>query len=231
MTFYHFLNCLALAYAPYFVVYRSTSLAEENLYFACVQAGFAYAATQICKMVLLAGIMPNTTSEKFILSQALMRAIIDTACSSAGMHLILKKIRSGTDQKILAVATGWSFVNAVVTFLIPLWMDARGPEFEWAYIQMSLNANVKMISTAVLVALIWMALGAKGKGTAQAYQDQKPFVIALICITMILPVISEYLVELTVLTAWTALGLEAAVFTTLALGIKILYERNKPKID
>ena len=46
MTVYHFLNCAILTYAPYVVVFKSTSLAEESKIQECTRGGMAYAATK-----------------------------------------------------------------------------------------------------------------------------------------------------------------------------------------
>lgn len=47
MTFYHFGNCLALAYAPFHMTYRYTGLADYAAFWKCVQAGFLYTFTQV----------------------------------------------------------------------------------------------------------------------------------------------------------------------------------------
>ena len=33
-----------------------------------------------------------------------------------------------------------------MTRLVPLWVGARGVEFDWKYIQMSFDANVSLVS-------------------------------------------------------------------------------------
>lgn len=34
--------------------------------------------------------------------------------------------------------------------VVPLWVGARGVEFDWKYIQMSLDSNVSLVSTDVV---------------------------------------------------------------------------------
>ena len=36
-----------------------------------------------------------------------------------------------------------------MTRLIPLWVGARGVEFDWKYIQMSFDANVSLVSDVI----------------------------------------------------------------------------------
>ena len=39
-----------------------------------------------------------------------------------------------------------------MTRLVPLWVGARGVEFDWKYIQMSFDANVSLVSDSHLIA-------------------------------------------------------------------------------
>lgn len=42
--------------------------------------------------------------------------------------------------------SGWATAELVMTRLVPLWVGARGVEFDWKYIQMSFDANVSLVS-------------------------------------------------------------------------------------
>ena len=42
MTFYHFGNCMALAYAPYYLTYKFAGLSEYGAFWKCVTAGGVY---------------------------------------------------------------------------------------------------------------------------------------------------------------------------------------------
>ena len=37
-------------------------------------------------------------------------------------------------------------MELAVTRIVPLWVGARGVEFDWKYIQMSFDANVSLVS-------------------------------------------------------------------------------------
>ena len=39
-----------------------------------------------------------------------------------------------------------------MTRLVPLWVGARGVEFDWKYIQMSFDANVSLVSVSHCIA-------------------------------------------------------------------------------
>lgn len=45
------------------------------------------------------------------------------------------------------VCLGWAFAEAIISYLAPLWMGARGVEFSWANIQMGMRSNVGVVSS------------------------------------------------------------------------------------
>ena len=46
---------------------------------------------------------------------------------------------------VVIVFLGWATAELVMTRLLPLWVGARGVEFNWKYIQMSFDANVSLV--------------------------------------------------------------------------------------
>ena len=40
---------------------------------------------------------------------------------------------------------GWASAELVMTRLLPLWVGARGVEFDWKYLQMSFDANISLV--------------------------------------------------------------------------------------
>lgn len=40
---------------------------------------------------------------------------------------------------------GWATAELAVTRLLPLWVGARGMEFDWKYMQMSFDANICLV--------------------------------------------------------------------------------------
>lgn len=65
MTFFHFANCVILAYAPYFIAYKYSSLSEYSSIWKCAQASAVYLLTQFIKMMVLATFFPTTDTEDF----------------------------------------------------------------------------------------------------------------------------------------------------------------------
>ena len=81
-----------------------------------------------------------------------------------GLHFVITRLLGKTDLKFLVAALGWTSAELIVTKLVlffvqnfdpmlrflfhrflPLWVGARGIEFDWKYIQMSLDSNVALV--------------------------------------------------------------------------------------
>ena len=80
-----------------------------------------------------------------------------------GLHFVITRVCAKTDSKYLVAALGWTSAELIVTKFVltdvetagiilgfrrflPLWVGARGVEFDWQYIQMSLDANITLVS-------------------------------------------------------------------------------------
>lgn len=42
---------------------------------------------------------------------------------------------------------GWASAEFLTTKLIPLWVGAKGIEFDWKYTQLSLDSNISLVCT------------------------------------------------------------------------------------
>lgn len=53
--------------------------------------------------------------------------------------------------QILGAEGVWMLENPLFAFLscIPLWVGARGIEFDWKYIQMSIDSNISLVRSPV----------------------------------------------------------------------------------
>ncbi|EDO34164.1 predicted protein [Nematostella vectensis] len=157
MTLFHFGNCLALAYFPYFIVYKCSGLSEYSPFWRCVKAGGAYIVTQLCKMLVLATFFPTSDilpgSIDYI--GEFLRSTVDFA-DLVGLYLVMTKIAGKGELKVLVAGLGWSTAELIMTRLLPLWVGARGVEFDWKYMQMSFDANISLIHHIAIAALVWL---------------------------------------------------------------------------
>lgn len=156
MTFFHFINCSLLTYVPFFIVYKSTVLAEQSLMSTCVRGAFGFIATQLCSMILVATFIPNFDSDAFDMKKELASLVVNMG-DIVGIYLALTMVKgnNGNDQKVLGIGLGWSFGEAILSKFLPLWIGARGLEFSWEHTMSGVEANSAMLLTIVLTALVW----------------------------------------------------------------------------
>jgi len=158
MTFYHFINCFALAYVPHFFTYKYSKLSEYGAFWKCVQAGSTYVFVQLCKMVLLATFFPAGESgaeQGTDIIAELLKASVDIG-DLLGIHLVMSRVAARGDIKVLVAGVGWATAELLLTRVLPLWVGARGVEFSWRYLIMSLDANVSLIHHLSVAALVWL---------------------------------------------------------------------------
>jgi len=160
MTLYHFANCLALAYTPYYLTYKYTGLAEYGAFWKVAQAGVMYMLTQLAKMIFLATFISmneveeDEADKKFDLIHDFFRATVDIA-DLVGIYIVMQRVSGKGSVKILVAGLGWAMAELILTRLVFLWVGARGVEFDWRYIQKSLDANISLVYFLTLACLVW----------------------------------------------------------------------------
>lgn len=208
MTLFHFGNCVALAYVPYYIVYKCSGLAEYSAFWKCVQAGGAYLFTQLCKMLILATFFPATevTSGGLDVMGELMKSTVDLA-DLVGIHFVMSKIAGKGQLKFMVAGLGWATAELLMTRCLPLWLGARGVEFDWKYIQMSFESNINLLHHIITAMLVWL------RSRSDLQKSFFPIVMTLLALNCYRPVIVEILIHAGGLGSWPLL-LAKALFTT-----------------
>ena len=161
MTLYHFANCLALAYTPYYLTYKYMGLSDYGAFWKVGQASLMYILTQLAKMLFLATFFPMSDMEEeegehqFDFLNDFLRATVDIA-DLVGIYLVMSRVAGKGSVKVLVAGLGWGFAELVLTRLVFLWVGARGVEFDWKYIQKSFDANISLLHFISLSGLVWM---------------------------------------------------------------------------
>jgi len=169
MTFYHFGNCIALAYLPYYLAYKHSGLSEYGAFWKCIQTGFIYAFTQLCKMLVLATFfpIPNGPHHESLNSEPAFHDVKDRVGSEffkdsmdlvdlIGMYIALSRIPGRGHMKVLTAGIGWGTAELLLTRAFAIWVGAKGVEFNWRYIQMALDANTSLVHNVAIAALVWL---------------------------------------------------------------------------
>ncbi|XP_003691764.1 transmembrane protein 147 [Apis florea] len=217
MTLYHFGNCLALVYVPYYLTYKYSGLSEYGAFWKCIQAGGIYIFTQLVKMLALATFFPtadNVGGEGFDLIGEFLKSSIDLA-DLVGILLVLNNIPGKGHAKVLTAGVGWAGAEVLLTRFLLLWVGARGAEFDWKYIQKSLESNINLVQHITTATLVWL----------WSRHDLKrsfvPIVVSMLILTVYRPLILDFLIVFFLTGPWSTLIVKAT--TTFIMGVTTLY--------
>ncbi|XP_055376013.1 BOS complex subunit TMEM147 [Condylostylus longicornis] len=158
MTLYHFGNCIALVYVPYYMTYKYSGLSEYGAFWKCIQAGGIYIFTQLCKMLLLATFFDSenlSLNGSFNILAEFFRNTADIA-DLFGLAFILSRIPGKGHSKLITAGLGWATAEVILSRGIMLWSGARGAEFNWIYIQKCLESNISLMQHISTATLIWL---------------------------------------------------------------------------
>ncbi|KAF7386284.1 hypothetical protein HZH68_013416 [Vespula germanica] len=217
MTLYHFGNCLALVYVPYYMTYKYSGLSEYGAFWKCVQAGGIYIFTQLVKMLALATFFPTADSvgeEGFDLFGEFLKSSIDLA-DLVGILLVLNGIPGKGHAKVLTAGIGWAGAEVLLTRFLLLWVGARGAEFDWKYIQKSLESNINLVQHITTATLVWLW------SRHDLKRSLVPIVICMLLLTVYRPLVLDCLTSLLLAGAWSTLVIKA--LTTLIMGVITLH--------
>ncbi|XP_065915535.1 BOS complex subunit TMEM147-like [Dysidea avara] len=159
MTFFHLGNCVVLSYAPYFITYRYSGLSEYSALLRCVKAGGAYFFTQLVKMLLLATFFPATEAEDAETNDDIVTDLVKATVELIdllGIYYTVTRVVSKGEMRIMATSIGWGSADFLGTRLLPLWFGARGSEFDWIYLQNSLDCNINLLFLVSTTTLLWL---------------------------------------------------------------------------
>lgn len=69
----------------------------------------------------------------------------------AGILLVLNSIPGKGHAKVLTAGIGWAGAEVLLTRFLLLWVGARGAEFDWKYIQKSLESNINLVKNLLSI--------------------------------------------------------------------------------
>jgi len=211
MTLFHFANCLALAYVPYFVTYKYSGLSEYGAFWKCIQAGAAYVITQLCKMLILATFFPASDRVGGIdVLGEMLKSTVDLA-DLLGLHFVMTKIVGKGEVKFLVAGIGWATAELILTRCFPLWVGARGLEFDWKYIQLSFDSNINLVQHLTTATLVWLW------SRTDLNRSFFPVVLSLLIFSTYKSLLLEFIGQILGLGSWTMLLVKT--ITTFVIGL------------
>eukprot|EP01006_Ploeotia_vitrea_P046721 TRINITY_DN67056_c6_g1_i1.p1 TRINITY_DN67056_c6_g1~~TRINITY_DN67056_c6_g1_i1.p1 ORF type:complete len:230 (-),score=117.15 TRINITY_DN67056_c6_g1_i1:954-1643(-) len=229
MTLFHFFNCAMLAYGPSVVLFNSSRLPEYSAKSTVAYGGLGFAASAVVKGLLLATFMTAVDDvTAFDLTHELGKALVGCLdLVSVGITLQRAPGRLPKALRVLAVGLGWGLAEALLSYLIPLWMGARGMEFDWQYVRIGITANVNIVMHVAFVAVVW--LYTRQRAVPQAW---KPLIVAIAAARLLLPMGDHYLQAVLGFGVWDALVVRsvlAVVSAVVARSLLLQYLSSKDK--
>lgn len=79
----------------------------------------------------------------------MLKSTVDLA-DLAGLYLVLAGIPGKGHAKVLTAGVGWAGAELILSRCILLWVGARGAEFDWKYIQKSLESNISLVGMVTI---------------------------------------------------------------------------------
>uniref|UniRef100_A0A0K8TQ29 BOS complex subunit TMEM147 n=1 Tax=Tabanus bromius TaxID=304241 RepID=A0A0K8TQ29_TABBR len=217
MTLYHFGNCVALIYVPYYLTYKYSGLSEYGAFWKCIQAGGIYIFTQLCKMLVLATFFDSenvSSSGEFNFIAEILRSSVDIA-DLLGLAFVLSRIPGKGHSKLITAGLGWAAAEVILSRGLMLWVGARGAEFSWIYIQKCLESNISLIQHISTSTLLWLF------SRHDLHKKFTPFVTLLLAATIYKGVWLDGVLTIASVGPWATLAIKALV--TCAMGFVSLH--------
>ncbi|CAN7950305.1 unnamed protein product, partial [Ixodes pacificus] len=84
-----------------------------------------------------------------------LKATVDLA-DLVGIHVVMTKVAGKGETKFLVAGLGWASAELLMTRFVPLWVGARGMEFDWRYVQLSFDSNISLVNHITTATLVWL---------------------------------------------------------------------------
>jgi len=209
MTFVHFVNCMALAYAPIIVTYKCSILSEYNAFFKCVFASLVYLCTQLAKMMVLATFFPSFDADSGNLVSEALKTSVDLL-DIYGIHFIINRTVGKPNLKVMIASVGWGGSQALFSNFFNFFFGARSQEFDWKYLQMAFDSNINLAHVMSIAALVWVWTRTDLKAAL------KPFVSVFLFLAVFRDLLVQVVAQSLLLNSWFVLLLR--VGTTAVIG-------------
>eukprot|EP00696_Hemimastix_kukwesjijk_P013385 gnl/Hemi2/26762_TR9000_c0_g1_i1.p1 gnl/Hemi2/26762_TR9000_c0_g1~~gnl/Hemi2/26762_TR9000_c0_g1_i1.p1 ORF type:complete len:237 (+),score=51.60 gnl/Hemi2/26762_TR9000_c0_g1_i1:88-798(+) len=209
MTFFHLVNCLLLTFFPSFIFYKCTPLSENGSLGVTLWGGLTYLLTQLAKMIILATFLPSTEAGVFYTSHELFKWFVGLG-DVYGLYLLLSS-SNYNDFRMLGVGLGWATADSLCLRFVLFVVGARALEFDWKYIQESIEANINIVHYLALTVLVWLYTRKK--------LDRKmlPLIVGGIFLASLLPLVNSVVRVILALDGWAVLGVHSCISSVLAM--------------
>eukprot|EP01129_Flabellula_baltica_P007052 TRINITY_DN2703_c0_g1_i1.p1 TRINITY_DN2703_c0_g1~~TRINITY_DN2703_c0_g1_i1.p1 ORF type:complete len:220 (-),score=28.37 TRINITY_DN2703_c0_g1_i1:13-672(-) len=217
MTYFHFINCVALTFIPPIILYKAKRLSGKGGFNVLTSAFFFYLATQFIKL-LLEGTLPPAIEDSFDVKREFFGILLTSLDFMAIYYMFTFRFAN----EMLLAGLGWAVSESLVKRMIPLWIEARGLEFDPKFMIVAIDANIYLLFYISLATVIFILY----KNT----DNNLPLMTKVILMTMLAlqPTISflqkkDIFTGLAIRLAWTI------VIAGLAKWLYTIHTTNKTK--
>lgn len=218
MTFFYFVSCGAVTFAPCLFLWRLTPLADSPFVYRFLTISAIYLFTQFSKFLLIATffpeIDPHTQSLSFPLEFFKSTMYL---FDLIGIEIALLYFSHKFDYKVLTVGASWATCQALASKLLPLWFGGRSYQFSWDIIVMAFRSNMELVLLMSTAYLVFLFIHSK----REVKYPPKP-ILLMLAITYF-PLMVSYLSVARSVSQMLVIAVEIVFTTIVALATYILY--------
>ena len=147
MTAIHVINCLMLAYLPYFIAYSTTSLKEDRLGSLIAASAGYYLLSQIVQMFLLATFTTPPEHDEFAVRHEILKVALSLLEDRFIAAARQRKSGASRSQKCCRCRAGMGRLRyaATLAFAAAAHLPWHTNEFGWGDLQMAIRSNIKSL--------------------------------------------------------------------------------------
>ncbi|GMS87944.1 hypothetical protein PENTCL1PPCAC_10119, partial [Pristionchus entomophagus] len=217
MAFFHFVNCLALAFAPYFIVYKYSGLNEYTTVWRIARAVLGFLLAQLVKLLALATFFPASDGEGFNVVPDLLKSSADVI-DVVGMYLMITYFMTGKSEvRYFSTGLGWAAAFSASSRVFIFWSGARGTAFHWRYMQSALESSSDLILYTAMACLVGIA------SRTDLPAGAKRFATALLAASVFHGFIYQCFFHYLALTSWSLVAAKFAFSLGLGGGAVMVY--------
>lgn len=192
------------------MAYKLSGTSEYSSWWRCVQSGALYLMTALVKMLFLATFFPD--GDVSFRTHEFLKASVDYA-DLFGLHLAVNWVPGKGHTKILTAGIGWAAAQTLCSHGVSLWLGARGAEFSWRWLQLSLSGSLVLCECLAVCATLWLTGRVRAARVLWPLLIMAPFSAA----------VSSLLAGLCARGPWTALLIRATYALLSALAATGMY--------
>jgi len=197
MTYHHFINVAALAFAPYWIFYKARISAQSETKSILMGAGF-YLFAQFLELITLATFVSGGSGGQTTLngSGSLLHIVQSRLIGLIHVAGLVVALAVRHNYPRTQVAYGWALSSALLSRLFPLWNGAKSLQWSFAQIVSAIDCNIDLLDTLTISVLVAKTARDLKKSPRKLLMNPKSAALILL-LRVVLPMLtSTFLTDL-----------------------------------